>query len=194
VTGGEPSAQHEFRTSFVPRDSKVWKATPGRGSALNVGALATTAEILLFLHADTALPREARAIINAAVADPSVVGGCFRLRFDARNATLRFYAWFTRFDTAFTTFGDQAYFVRRQAFEQVGGFPQWPILEDVEMRRRLKRAGRFVKLPAPVVTSARRFRRHGAIRQQLRNAAIIALFYLGSSPEQLARWYRPDRG
>jgi rSAM/selenodomain-associated transferase 2 len=169
-------------------------ATRGRGLALNVGAHATTADILLFLHADTALPRGARAMISTTVADPAVVGGCFRLSFDKRSTMLRFYAWFTRYDTAFTTFGDQAYFIRRRAFERVGGFPEWPILEDVEMRRRLRRAGRFVKLPSSVVTSARRFRKHGIVRQQLRNIAIIALFYLGLSPQQLARWYRPHRG
>ena len=173
---------------------RLVRAPPGRGLALNVGALATSAEILLFLHADTALPRDAQAMIGTAVADPNVVGGCFRLSFDKRSALLRFYAWFTRYDTPFTTFGDQAYFIRRRAFASVGGFPEWPILEDVEMRRRLKRAGRFVKLPSPVVTSARRFRKHGPVRQQLRNIAIITLFYLGLSPEQLASWYRPHRG
>jgi rSAM/selenodomain-associated transferase 2 len=173
---------------------RLVRATRGRGRALNTGALATSADILLFLHADTALPRGARAMIGAAMAHPAVVGGCFRLSFDRRSALLRLYAWFTRYDTAFTTFGDQAYFIRRRAFERVGGFPEWPILEDVEMRRRLKRAGRFVKLPSPVVTSARRFRKHGVVRQQLRNIAIIALFHLGLSPEQLARWYRPHRG
>jgi rSAM/selenodomain-associated transferase 2 len=174
--------------------ARLVRAPRGRGLALNVGARATTADVLLFLHADTTLPRGARAMICTAVADPNVVGGCFRLSFDQRSVMLRFYAWFTRYDTAFTTFGDQAYFIRRRAFACVGGFPEWPILEDVEMRRRLKRTGRFVKLPSPVVTSARRFRKSGPIRQQLRNMAIIALFHLGLSPEQLARWYRPHRG
>lgn len=173
---------------------RLVRSPRGRGLALNVGARATTADVLLFLHADTALPRGARAMISATVADPNVVGGCFRLSFDRRSVMLRFFAWFTRYDTAFTTFGDQAYFIRRRAFERVGGFPEWPILEDVEMRRRLKRAGRFVKLPSSVVTSARRFRKHGPVRQQLRNIAIITLFYLGLSPEQLASWYRPHRG
>jgi rSAM/selenodomain-associated transferase 2 len=173
---------------------RLVRAPRGRGLALNVGARATTADVLLFLHADTALPRGARTMIRTAVADPNVVGGCFRLSFDQRSVMLRFYAWSTRYDTPFTTFGDQAYFIRRRAFSCVGGFPEWPILEDVEMRRRLKRAGRFVKLPCPVVTSARRFRTNGPIRQQLRNMAIIALFHLGLSPGQLARWYRPHRG
>jgi rSAM/selenodomain-associated transferase 2 len=173
---------------------RLVRAPRGRGPALNVGALATTAEILLFLHADTVLPPGARVMIATAVADPKVVGGCFQLSFDSRSAALRFYSWFTRYDSVLTTFGDQAYFIRRQAFVRVGGFPDWPILEDVEMRRRLKRAGRFVKLPFPVVTSARRFNKYGVIRQQLRNLAIIALFYLGRSPERLARWYRPHRG
>jgi len=170
---------------------RLVSAPLGRGSALNIGALASTADVLLFLHADTTLPRGAQAMIETTVSDPNVVGGCFRLSFDTRSTVLALYAWFTRYDTVFTTFGDQAYFVRREAFKRVGGFPKWPILEDVEMRRRLRRVGRFVKLRPSVVTSARRFRKRGPIRQQLRNAAIIALFYVGLSPERLARWYRP---
>lgn len=176
------------------RGVRVTRAAGGRGPALNAGAHATTAKYLLFLHADTLLPRGAATKIETFFADPNAVGGCFRLTFDKQSTVLRVYAWLTRFDTAFTTFGDQAYFVRRRTFESIGGFPEWPILEDVEMRRRLKRAGHFIKLPFPVVTSARRFKKNGVIRQQLKNAAIMILFYLGLSPRRITNWYRCNPG
>jgi len=165
-------------------------ATGGRGPALNAGARATTAELLLFLHVDTELPDAAATMIEAVLAEPDTAGGCFRLGFDKQSRALRLYSWFTRFDTAFTTFGDQAYFVSRQTFERVGGFPDWPLMEDVEMRRRLKAVGRFVKLPLSVVTSARRFEKRSEIRQQLKNAALLLFFHLGVSPQRIADWYR----
>ncbi|MBZ0147728.1 MAG: TIGR04283 family arsenosugar biosynthesis glycosyltransferase [Pseudorhodoplanes sp.] len=186
------STDDTLRVASRHRGVRVEYATGGRGPALNAGARATTAEYLLFVHADTALPPGAAATINAAFADANVAGGCFRLSFDNPSALLRFYGWFTRFDTAFTTFGDQAYFVRRGTFEDVGGFPNWPIMEDVEFRRRLKRAGRFVKLSGAVVTSARRFDERGAVRQQLENFVLMILYYLGLPPQRIARWYRAE--
>jgi len=102
---------------------------------------------------------------------------------------MRFYSWATRFETAFTTFGDQAFFFRRPVFEAIGGVPEWPFMEDVELRLRLRRAGRFVKLPQAVTTSARRFQMRGRLRGQLRNAVILTAFRLGVSPFRLARYY-----
>lgn len=169
---------------------RLVRAAGGRGPALNAGAQTTTAEFLLFLHADTELPDAAATMIEAVLANPDAAGGCFRLRFDKQSRALRIYAWFTRFDTAVTTFGDQAYFVRRQTFERVGGFPEWPLMEDVELRRRLKGIGRFAKLPVSVVTSARRFEKRGEIRQQFKNAILLISFYLGVSPQRIADWYR----
>jgi rSAM/selenodomain-associated transferase 2 len=168
----------------------VLASARGRAVQMNLGATHATAATLLFLHADTNLPPNALALIVEALEDARTVGGCFRLRFDRRGALLDFYGWMTRFETAMTSFGDQAYFVRAAAFQQVGGFPDWPLLEDVELRRRLKQLGRFVKLPAAVVTSSRRFTREGIVRRQLLNGGILLLHRLGLSPRRLARWYR----
>jgi hypothetical protein len=99
----------------------------------------------------------------------------------------------SRFDTALTTFGDQAYFVRATVFEAIGGFADWPFLEDVQLRRDLRERGRFVKLPIPVVTSARRFKGEGTVRRQLLNGLILLLFHCGISAQRLARWYRAER-
>ena len=102
---------------------------------------------------------------------------------------LGLYAAATRFDTALTSFGDQAFFASRTAYHAAGGFPAWSLMEDVELRRRLKRVGRFVKLRPRVTTSARRFEADGVARRQLRNGMILALFALGVSPERLSRMY-----
>lgn len=167
------------------------RSAPGRGLAMNAGAAVSKGDVLFFLHADSRLPAQAQAAIRTALSDAHVIAGCFRLAFDRSSAALSFSAWMTRFDTRVTTFGDQGYFIRRSAFEQLSGFAPWPILEDVDMRRRLQRLGVFRKLDLAITTSARRFARHGPLRQQLRNCLILSLYQLGVSPHRLARLYRP---
>ena len=111
------------------------------------------------------------------------------MRFDRSSPTLRISAWFSRFDSGMTSFGDHGFFASRAAFEAAGGFPDWPLLEDVELRRRLRRLGRFVKAPATVVTSARRFHAEGVLRRQGRNGLILFLHALGVSAAWLKRLY-----
>lgn len=162
----------------------------GRGRQMNAGAAQGAAPTLLFLHADTRLPIGAATAIASTLARPRCVGGCFRLRFDSPRPLLRVFGWFSRYETGLTSFGDQAFFVRRSAFEAAGGFPDWPLLEDLELRRRLLRQGRFLKASACVVTSARRFEAEGAVRRLLLNAMILALHRLGAPAHRLARFYR----
>ena len=172
------------RTVLAPR---------GRGAQMNAGARQARAPVLVFLHADTLLPAQAPALIESALRDPQLVGGCFRLRFDRRGALLGLYGFMSRFETALTTFGDQAFFVRTSVFHASGGYPEWPFLEDVELRRRLLRLGRFRKLPVPVTTSARRFHGEGILLRQLLNGLILILHNCGVSADRLARWYRAER-
>jgi rSAM/selenodomain-associated transferase 2 len=168
-------------------------AARGRGPQLNAGARAARGEVLLFLHADTRLPEGATDSIHALLDREDVVGGCFRLSFDERHPLLALYAAASALDSVFTTFGDQAFFVRARAFRDAGGFPDWPFLEDVELRRRLKRRGRFVKANTRVVTAARRFHASGIVRQQFWNALILGAFLVGVPAQRLARWYAPQR-
>lgn len=171
----------------------VLPAQRGRGTQLNAGARAASGEILLFLHADTVLDPGALAGVRAALADEGVVGGTFTLRFDRDGSMLRLYASFTRLPFRLFHYGDQGIFVRRATFENVGGFREWPIMEDVDFLARLRAAGRTAIVPLPVTTSARRFARHGVVRQQLRNTALMLLFHLGVSPARLAAWYGKGR-
>jgi rSAM/selenodomain-associated transferase 2 len=180
--GSVQIARRFFHTETEPE--------PNRGAQLNHGALCLSTDVLLFLHADSHLPQGFQTLIRTALIDPDVVGGCFRLQFDVSRPLLRFYSWCTRFPGRFLHFGDQAFFVRREAFEQIGGYRRLPFLEDVDFLRRLRQLGRFVLLPAPVTTSARRFLRHGVLRQQLRNILVVALFELGISAERLT-WLYP---
>jgi rSAM/selenodomain-associated transferase 2 len=160
-----------------------------RGTQVNAAVRRARSDVLVLLHADTELPPGALALIQSAMKDEAIVGGCFRLRFDDISMPMKFYAWTTRFETGFTTFGDQAFFFRKSVFEAFGGVPEWPFMEDVELRRRLKRKGRFVKLPQSVTTSSRRFVMRGRLLGQLRNAAILIAFRLGVSPFRLASFY-----
>ncbi len=173
--------------------ARVISAKRGRGPQLQAGAEAARGDVLLFLHADTILPQAALEHIRTALSDGKQDSGCFRLRFDRSGRLLGLYAWATQFDTRFTTFGDQAMFATRAAFKASGGFPDWPLLEDLALRQRLRGTGCFRKLHAAVTTSARRFEKHGVIQTQLRNASILGLYGLGVHPETLARWYLPHR-
>ena len=168
----------------------------GRARQMNAGAARATGDVLLFLHADTRLPSGALDRVRAALADPAAAAGCFRLRFDrggfwlglwTRPLWMRWHRW---------AFGDRALFARRSAFDAVGGFPDQPIFEDLDVVQALRRQGRFVFLDAAVVTSARRYERGGALRQQLRNGALWTAWWLGVAPERVARFYpnEPRRG
>ncbi len=176
--------------------ARVTVSPPGRGPQMNAGAAAAKGDVLLFLHADTVLPADAPARIAAALAETGAVAGAFLLGIESSDPRLAFIARAANLRTRLTRvpYGDQASFVRRAAFDAAGGFPDVPIMEDVELGRRLKRLGRIVVVPARVRTSARRWEREGVVRTTLRNAALVTLYLLGVHPRRLARWYGHVRG
>ncbi|MCF7991109.1 MAG: glycosyltransferase family 2 protein [Thiohalocapsa sp.] len=175
------------------RIRRLW-APAGRGPQCNAGAAAAAGELLLFLHDDTRLPIDARALICRTFRDPAIGAATFRLRFDTDHPLLRLYGYFSRFESVLTTFGDQGIVVRRHVLQALGGFPDWPLFEDVELTRRLRRHTKLVKLPAAVTTSAVRFRRNGMLRQQLLNGWLLALFLTGTPAQQLATRYEREPG
>ncbi len=130
----------------------------GRGTQIAAAARAATCPLIVIVHADTVLPPDAPRLIRDTLNSTGVAAGCFRLRFEPTTPMLVVYGWFTRFDTSLTTFGDQCFFMRRDTYKVAGGAPSWPLLEDVELRRRLLSHGRFVKRPEVALTSARRFK------------------------------------
>lgn len=191
--GGSTDVTLAVATAFP--DVTCITAKRGRGSQLRAGIAASSAPVVVMLHADTVLPDDAVSMVREALTDRAVVGGCFHVKFDDPRRSLRLFAWFSRFDTVLTSFGDQAIFARRRV---LGGsdVPDWPLLEDVAIRSHLRRRGRFVKLPAAVTTAARRFTHRGIWRCQFWNGVIIAGYFAGVSPARLAALYgstnRPD--
>lgn len=173
----------------------VLVAPRGRARQMNAGAAAATGDILLFLHADTRLPPEAGAAIFGALG-AGAVWGRFDVRIDGRHPLLAVVAgmmnWRSRL-TGIAT-GDQAIFVRREAFARVGGFPELPLMEDIRFSAALKRLARPACLPQTVTTSGRRWESRGVLQTVLLMWWLRAAFYFGADPARLARsyGYRPD--
>lgn len=170
---------------------RVLSAPRGRARQMNAGAAVARGDVLLFLHADTRLPPETAAAIGGALADPLVVGGRFDLRLDSPRFPFRLIEtlinWRSRV-TGIAT-GDQALFVRTSTFRALGGFPEIPLMEDVEFSRRLKRAGRVAPLRCRVVTAARKWEREGIGRTILLMWRLRLLYLLGADPGELHRRY-----
>jgi rSAM/selenodomain-associated transferase 2 len=162
---------------------------PGRGKQMNRGAEVAEGDLLLFLHADTCLPQGGLDRIETMMAQGGIVAGSFSLSFDEPNLLLKLYALFSRTNHLLFTYGDQGLFMTRHIFERIGGFQEIPIMEDVEIQKRLRRMGRFVKIRQPVVTSARRFLAYGIIKQQCLNIGLVFLYHIGFSPTWLKRFY-----
>jgi rSAM/selenodomain-associated transferase 2 len=176
--------------------ARVVTCARGRGTQLHAGALAARGDALWFLHADTAPPRDALARIAAALArDAQAVGGNFHIRFDGADTAARFLTWlYPRLRRLGLCYGDSGFFVRRGVYEEVGGFRPFPIFEDLDLLRRLRRRGRFLHLDAEVVTSSRRFAGRSFALTFARWSLLQGLYWAGVHPRTLARLYAPVRG
>jgi rSAM/selenodomain-associated transferase 2 len=172
--------------------ARVLTSPPGRARQLETGWRATEGEVVLFLHADTRLPRGWAAAVRDALCDPAVVGGAFRLRFAERSLGLAIVEWgaHRRARWGGLPYGDQALFARRRALEAIGGIAPVPIAEDLDLVRALAGQGRMALLPDAVVTSARRYLRGGVFRVWLRHAVALLGWRLGVDRARLARWVR----
>lgn len=177
------------------RGCRIVFAERGRGNQLHAGAGAAHGNVLWFLHADTHPPPEAVEWIAGALNDPQVAGGHFRVKFDGARLAARcftcIYACAQRFGLCY---GDSAYFIRREAYERAGGFRPLPIFEDLDLRRRVLRLGRFVRVRGTVTTSARRFEGRSAALTLARWMALQVLYWLGVPPQVLGHFYAAIRG
>ena len=165
-----------------------------RGERLSRTASLARGEVLLFLHSDTLLPRGWGDAVGQSVA-AGAVGGAFRLAFDGGGRRMAIVAAAANLRTAITRvpYGDQAPFVRRDVYARLGGHAPWPLLEDVDLFRRLRREGRIALLRDPVLTSPRRYLARGALRTVLGNRWILLRWRLGASPSLLAVEYGRGR-
>jgi rSAM/selenodomain-associated transferase 2 len=163
----------------------------GRARQMHAGAVAATGDILLFLHADTRLPEGWHGLL-ARVFAGGATWTAFPLFFDHGSRAYRWIERVTRLRFRLTgvPHGDQAMAVRREAYFAVGGFPDVPLMEEYYLARKLKRLGPARLLPAPVLTSARRYEKNGPLLNAVRNSFLVALFHAGVPPAALARLYR----
>lgn len=179
----------------IPAAYRVLKSQRGRGIQMNAGAQCASGEILLFLHGDTHLDRDALEQIIEKGISRDYAAGCFSLTFDREGFLLKMIAFLSnmRVKTTKIMFGDQGIFVKREIFEELGGFLDIPLMEDLEFSRRLKRRGRIIQLKTPITTSARRFERMGTLKTILLMHKLKILYFLGETPEKLQALYRNVR-
>jgi rSAM/selenodomain-associated transferase 2 len=168
------------------------EAEPGRATQMNRGAAIAQGNILLFLHADTQLPEGFQDWISPSLDRSGVVAGAFGLAIDGPGWGLRLVEWGVALRSQWgqLPYGDQGLFVRRSVFEDSGGFPLLPIMEDFVWVDRLRKQGRIAIVPVAVVTSARRWQALGVWRTTMINQAIVWGYWCGVKPDRLARWYR----
>ena len=187
-------------------DIVLVRSMRGKGPQINVGAAAAfdvagPADIsdiaLLFLHADCVISQPAIDALHAALADPQLAGGAFYIRFaESRPRSLRLVAWGINVRARFrnSATGDQGIFVRKSVFDSIGGAPEWPLFEDVELVRRIKRAGKFTVLRTPLTVSGRRYIEHGVLRTALLIYSLRLAYWLGVPPHRLKNWFKDARG
>jgi rSAM/selenodomain-associated transferase 2 len=187
--------QAEGETLAAIQDAAVQKirSEKGRGGQLNRGAAGAAGDVLLFLHADAVLPPAAFERIAEAMRDEGCVGGAFDLHIDSRRVGFRVIETVANLRSRLTRipYGDQAIFIRASFFRTLGGFREIPIMEDVDLMRRIKRKGWKINIfREPVLTSARRWEKEGLVFGTLRNWSLMTLYLCGVAPERLARFYR----
>lgn len=174
--------------------ARTVSAERGRGRQMNAGAAALHTPWILFLHADSRLPRETSEALERWMDRP---GPCEAAHFAFRLDESGPWWWVIergqriREHLTGLAYGDQGLLVSRRRFEEVGGFPDVPLMEDVAIVRRLRETGGLDRIDAPLVTSTRRYREEGPFSAWVRNATLIVLYSLGVSPGRLSRWYRP---
>jgi rSAM/selenodomain-associated transferase 2 len=175
----------------------VISTPPGRAHQMNVGAKIATGDILLFLHGDTRLPQRFETLIFAALKQPIARGcepiaGAFAVQIDAPQFAFRWIERGVNWRSHFCQmpYGDQALFLRRSVFQDIGGFPELPIMEDFELVRQLKKRGKIVVIDTPILTSARRWLQKGIWQTTLINQLVILGYWLGVDTAELARLYR----
>ena len=179
------------RASAEKAGVKVISAPRGRGPQMNAGAAASTGDAIVFLHADTRLPADAFELVRGLLANEDVAGGAFHLAINGHgsfNGPDTGHNWFYAFTARNANirskllgapYGDQAFFVKRPAFDALAGYKNIPYCEDLDFIRRLRSQGRVIIAPAAVSTSGRRWEKHGRLAVTIRNGLLFFRFWLG---------------
>jgi len=171
--------------------ARVSQSTRGRAAQMNAGAKVADGDILWFLHADCLPHKDSAKAMREALKDPEIVGGAFEYAFDHPSLYFRLVEFTSNWKNHFlnTFYGDMGIFVRKSVFEEMGGYAEIPLMEDMEFCKQLKKHGKIIILRPRILTSARRWRDEGIAKNVFRNWALQIAYSLGASPQILARWY-----
>jgi rSAM/selenodomain-associated transferase 2 len=173
------------------RADRVLSAPRGRALQMNAGAAKATGDVLLFLHADTRLPAEAELLVLDGLERSQRAWGRFDVKIEGKSLLLMIVGWLMSLRSRVTGIatGDQAIFVRREAFQSVGGFPEIALMEDIALSKRLKRVSRPLCLSQRVVTSGRRWEKHGVLATVMMMWRLRLAYFFGADPQELAQQY-----
>ncbi len=174
-------------------DVKTAISEKGRGTQMNCGAAMAKGDIVVFLHADTCLPAGCFSLMEAALCNPKYIAGAFDLSFDSERLVFRLIAKIASWRSRLTRipYGDQAFFFTRNSFATIGGFADIPLMEDVEIMRRIKKRREHITIvKGSVTTSQRRWEKDGIMLCTLRNWLLITLYLVGVSPKFLSGLYK----
>jgi rSAM/selenodomain-associated transferase 2/rSAM/selenodomain-associated transferase 1 len=193
VDGGSSDGTDDLARQLGVR---VLSTAPSKAEQMNAGAVRAQGEVLLFLHADTRLPENFEARVLTAAARRGFCAGAFTLGIDSEDRGVRFIERVANWRTRFLKmpYGDQALFLSRRLFHEIGGFADYPIMEDFDLIRRLKKRGTITILPESVKTSPRRWQNLGVFKTWFLNQIIIGAYFIGIPPQRLAAWYRREKG
>jgi len=195
--GGSGDGTANAIDSLLPElpNVHVLQTPCGRARQMNAGARHAQGEWLIFLHADTALPKDSfGAFITRVKESPQINSGAFTFRVDHAHWSYRYLEFYVGLRCKFLKlpFGDQALFIKRRFFEELGGYrDDFPLMEDMELVQRLNKQAGFVILPAPVFTSPRRYENDGFFKRGLGNIYLQLLYRCGVHPRELAKKYYP---
>lgn len=190
VADGNSSDRTREIASAYPGVLFLCSPAPNRAVQMNLGAASSGGDILLFLHADVRLGPDSLHALRKTMVDPAVLGGNFDIQYEGGDLAA---AWFTavnRWRRRWGIFyGDSGIFCRRSVFERLGGYRDWPLMEDYDFARKLWMSGKISFLMEPIYVSDRRWRKSGLFSTVAFWAIIQALYQLGVSPRRLARLY-----
>lgn len=178
----------------LPPDVALVRSPRGRGIQMNRGAAIAHGDVLVFCHADVRLPHGWYEAMLTALDRPGVSGGAFQIAYHPPQGILHLINRIKFPENWRGIHGDRAQFMRRATFTAIGGFPEIPLMEDVEMARALSARGRMVLVPLRVTASSRRYLDRGPLRQFLSSIwNMVRYLYFGASPEEIAHVYRSSR-
>ncbi len=166
-------------------------AQKGRAKQMNAGAAIASGDILIFLHADTAIAPESLADVRLALSEPCVVGGAYRFKIDASSFAYSLIGFMANLRSRWfkAPYGDQALFIKRDVFQKIGGYKDMPIMEDTRLVADMKREGKIAIIDDYAITSSRKWMQEGASYTTIRNWLIMLAYKMGAKPETLVKWY-----